>query len=133
MTLEETNTRIARSLLDAFTTGDVDTIVGLLADDATWWAAGTIPGVSGTRTKPEVAIAVGRIADLSETGTLPATIHRTLAQGDLVAVEATTDARFTNGKAYQNQYMFLIRVRDDEIVEVKEYMDTELARATFLD
>lgn len=132
MSIEETNTRIAVSLLDAFTEGDVDKIVALLADDATWWAAGSIPGVSGSRTKPEVAIAVSGMADLSATGTLPTTVHRTLAQGDLVAIEASTDARFTNGKAYQNQYMFLIQVRDGAIVEVKEYMDTELARATFL-
>jgi ketosteroid isomerase-like protein len=128
----EANTQVALGLLDAFTQGDVDRIVGLLAEDAQWWTGGSIPGVSGTRTKAEVAAAVAGMADLSVTGTLPTTVHRTLAQGDLVAIEATTDARFTNGKAYQNQYMFLIRVRDTEIVEVKEYMDTELARSTFL-
>ena len=72
------------------------------------------------------------MVDLSVTGTLPTTVHRVLAQGDLVAIEAETDARFTNGKAYQNQYMFLVRVRGDAIVEVKEYMDTELARAALL-
>ncbi|MFG2276096.1 nuclear transport factor 2 family protein [Streptomyces chartreusis] len=132
MSIAEINTKVALSLLDAFTEGNVDRIVSLLADDATWWAAGSIPGVSGSRTKAEVATAVAGMADLSVTGTLPTTIHRTIAQGDLVAIEASTDARFTNGRAYQNQYMFLIRVRDGEIVEVKEYMDTELARATFL-
>ena len=59
---------------------------------------------------------------------------RAFSEGDFdrVAVEAKSDATFTSGRTYRNDYVFMFTLHDGKITEVKEYMDTELARETFL-
>ena len=46
------------------------------------------------------------------------------AEGDRVAVEAESYGQHANGKVYNNQYHFLIEVRNDKIQAVREYLDT---------
>ena len=57
------------------------------------------------------------------------TVHRILADGDHVVVEARGQATTRKGKPYNNEYCFLYRILDARIVEVTEYLDTELASA----
>jgi uncharacterized protein len=129
---ETANRKIVLEFLGAFSAGRFDQVFAMLDDQATWWANGTVDGISGRRTKQQFAAAVSGISELSTTGGLPVVVLSTTAEGDRVAVEAKTDARFTNGKAYRNDYAFMFALRDGKITEVKEYMDTELARDTFL-
>jgi ketosteroid isomerase-like protein len=132
MSVEEENTKTALEFLEAFSVGDFDKVLALLADDAIWWAGGSVPGGSGWRTKHDLAAAINGFGDLSTSGGLPTTVLVTVAQGDRVAVEATTNVEFQNGKTYNNEYVYLYRISDGKILKVKEYMDTEHARATFL-
>jgi ketosteroid isomerase-like protein len=125
------NKELALAFLDAFSVGDFEQVLAMLDDDATWWANGTVPGISGRRTKQQFADAIAEMAGLSVSGGLPTIVSASLADGDRVAVEARSDATFTNGKTYQNDYVFLFHIKDDKIIEVKEYMDPELARSTF--
>ena len=53
------------------------------------------------------------------------TIKAMTAEGERVAVEAESEGQHISGKRYSNQYHFLMRFRDDKLVEFKEYMDTE--------
>ena len=55
------------------------------------------------------------------------TVHRILADGDHVVMQATGRATTKKGKPYNNAYCFLFRIAGDKIAEVTEYIDTELA------
>lgn len=46
-----------------------------------------------------------------------------IGEGDIVAVEARSHGVTKSGKRYENEYHMLFRVRDGEIVEVREYTD----------
>ena len=49
------NKQIVKQLLDDISVWRIDGIMAALADDATWWLAGSIPGLSGTYNKSQLA------------------------------------------------------------------------------
>ena len=52
------------------------------------------------------------------------TIHRVIAAGDMVAVQASMQGRLNEGASYDNDYVYLFRFAGPKIVEVWEYLDT---------
>jgi ketosteroid isomerase-like protein len=55
------------------------------------------------------------------------TVQRVLADGDRVVVEAKGRAMTKSGQPYDNEYCFVYRIAAGKIVEVTEYLDTQLA------
>jgi ketosteroid isomerase-like protein len=62
---------------------------------------------------------------------MPMTIKGMVAEGDKVAVEVVGDGRLRDGRRYQNEYHFLLTVRDGKVVAVREYLDTQHVVATW--
>jgi uncharacterized protein len=52
--------------------------------------------------------------------------HRILCDGDHAAVEARGRNRTKQGKTYENEYCWVIEMRDDKMVSIVEYADTAL-------
>ena len=52
--------------------------------------------------------------------------RRFIADGDYVAVEAQGQNTTKGGVAYNNKYCFVFRVANGKLLEVTEYMDTQL-------
>ncbi len=50
-----------------------------------------------------------------------------ITDGDAAVAEWTRRARSVRGQAYENHYAVVFTVRDDRIVAVREYLDTEVA------
>jgi ketosteroid isomerase-like protein len=46
------------------------------------------------------------------------------ADGDTVVVEMTLSATLANGRHYRNEYCFIHKLRDERVVEIREFMDT---------
>lgn len=121
------NQRVVEKFCDQFSRGDYEAALSMLDESATWWVAGSTP-ISGLYEKVEFARLLEGISAAMHG---PITI-RPIAftvQGSRVAVEAESDAMTRTGRAYRNQYHFLFIVRDGRIQAVKEYLDTEHARA----
>ena len=122
----EQNRELVRRFFDCFSTNDVATALSFLSDDATWWIAG----------RPEQLPAAGsyskeKIARLFQTmagqlpGGLKMTIKDLIAEGDRVALEVESLGQLQNGRVYNQQYHFLITIRDEKIYAVREYLDTQ--------
>ncbi len=47
------------------------------------------------------------------------------AEGERVAVEASSSGVHASGQRYKNQYHFLFEFRNGRVLHLKEYMDTE--------
>lgn len=116
------NKALARAFVDAISRADVDAIVAAYAPDGTCWTAGTMP-ISGRFGVDQVAAASRGVLTVFPEG-LRFTIQALTAEGDRVAIEAESYGKHASGKVYNNQYHFLMRVRDGKIVEWREYMDT---------
>lgn len=123
---------LVRNFLEAFSSGDIDNVLDLLGDDATWWVAGSVPGISGTLSKSELGDLLRSVKPLYEEGRLPITPTEMIAEGSRVACEALSNARLWDGRTYANQYHFVFDIHEDCIVKVREYSDTQHMVETFI-
>lgn len=124
-TATETPKAVAMRLFELFTAGDTAAVLDLMTEDATWWLPGK-PGqlpVVGTRTKPQIAKLFHGMAAALE-GPLKMTVKSAIAEGDRVALEVESLGQLRNGRTYNQEYHFLITVRDGKISAVREYLDT---------
>ncbi|MGN7227277.1 nuclear transport factor 2 family protein [Dietzia maris] len=124
---------VVERFMEVFSRGDVDEILSCLTDDATWWVAGTLDGISGTKNKSEFGEMVGSISSNSTTGAIGLTPQAWTVDPPRVAVETESYCELKNGRVYNNIYHFLFEVDGDKIRRVKEFLDTEHTRAVFLD
>jgi ketosteroid isomerase-like protein len=121
MSVEE-NKRIAREFFDALNRGDGKAVLDLYADDGICWTAGTLP-FSGAHTLAETAKLMESILGAFPEG-LRIAVKAMTAEGDRVAIEAESLGRHATGRTYNNQYHFLMVIRDGKVREFREYFDT---------
>jgi ketosteroid isomerase-like protein len=125
------NKKTVQQFYEASNRGDMETCLGLIADDIRWTNIGTT-SLSGTfEGKEELGQKLlgplfGRLKEGIRT-----TVHRLIAEGDFVVAQTSGVAETIDGRAYNNTYCWIIRVRDGKIAEVTEYMDTALLSSTF--
>ena len=106
--------------------GNGQAFLAVLADDIVWRNIGSTSwsgAVRGKQTLIDERFAIaGRLLD----GPNVIVPSRVIADGDLAVVEAKGSSRLKRGGTYENDYCFVVRVADDKIIEVTEYLDTEL-------
>jgi ketosteroid isomerase-like protein len=118
---------IVRRLFDVLPAGDADALGRLLTNDVQW----RFPASVAERGVPRVvhgrAAAVELVAGSWRPGeTTTWTLHRVIAEGDLVAVDATRTKRRDDGSGLEIAYAFFVRVEDGAIAEIVEHLDTAL-------
>jgi len=124
--VEERNKELAKVFLDALSRADVEVAKELYAEDFTLWTAGSLP-FSGTSDRAQALEGMEQVLGLFPDG-ITFTIEAMTAEGERVAIEATSEGTTFRGDAYRQKYHFLMRARDGKLVEFREYMDTEHAR-----
>ncbi len=123
MSVEEHNKQRVRDFFALLNRGDVPGIVAAYAPEGTLRTMGRTL-ISGRFTRAQIEAAAGQIYDAFPQG-LSFTIDAMTAEGERVAVEAHSSGRHASGVLYSNEYHFLFVFRDGQVVELKEYMDTE--------
>ena len=119
----EANKATVRKFFDAMNSGDVDFIVDTYAEDGCLQTmGGTL--ISGTFPKEQIQVSAGSIFEVFPKG-LKFKLLDMVAEGDKVAVEATSEGEHVSGQTYSNEYHFLFEFREGKLVRLKEYMDTE--------
>lgn len=133
--VEARNKALVAEYMETFSTGDIDAAMGFFHDDATWWVAGSLPGISGSYPILKYGEMSGGFAKECDGDRIPLTPKENgfTAEGDKVAVEATTNVGVSSGKTYENEYHFVFEIRDGKIQAVREYLDSDHARSLFLD
>ena len=123
MSNSDSNKATVTRFFDALNKGDVDTIVNTYAQDGcVQTMGGTL--ISGIFSREQVAGSAGGIFDVFPAG-LTFTVLDQVAEGNKVAVEATSNGEHISGQTYSNEYHFLFEFRDGKLLKLKEYMDTE--------
>jgi len=64
-------------------------------------------------------------------GSIKLHVTNAIAEGDQVVVEARGESRTKDGRDYNNHYCIVLKLTDGKIIEIREYMDTELTKAIF--
>jgi uncharacterized protein len=121
------NKQLVETLFDAFAEGDGRPFNHALAEDVTWIVEGSAPWARAYRSKKAVIEELQKplVANFASPYRLRA--EQIIAEADRVVVQARGEVSTRNGEAYNNSYCFVLRLRDGEIVEIREYMDTALA------
>lgn len=125
MSSTERNKQIARAYFEAISRGDTDATIAAYAPQGVMVTTGNTLG-SGTFNLDQVCAAASGAFQAFPKG-LKFTIRTLTAEDNRVAVEAESNAEHVSGVYYNNHYHFLLSFDDQgRILELKEYMDTEL-------
>jgi len=123
------NKKITKEFFEALSNGS-DKYLDFYTDESIIWTAGN-NAMGGTRTKEEVVGFAQNILSAFPTG-ITFNIKGMTAEDERVAVEINGEAMHASGETYNNQYHFLLIIKDGKILELKEYMDTQLAAKILL-
>jgi uncharacterized protein len=117
--------KVLQDYLDALTAGDLDAIAASFAPDATWSLHGTLP-LSGTKTgRAAIMEFLVSAGSLYQPGTQRFTFGDITAEGDRAVLEwRVTGIASATGRAYDNSYCGVFVIRDGQIAEVREYLDS---------
>lgn len=123
----ERNKAVVRQLLADISSWNFPGIDAALADDASWWVAGSLPA-SGTFAKAQLIGLLRQMRDTLMPAGLNLGIDHLVAEGDFVAAEGHSDTQFANGTPYANRYHWMFELRDGKVLRAREYLDTQLMK-----
>lgn len=115
------NHQLARDFIAALSAGDVPD--ELLTPDMTLWTISS--GTSSDKARFQAAIKM--LASITDDAIVYDIVSLT-AEGDRVVAEVKSRGTLINGETFENNHVFLLRVRDGKIAEVAEYMNPIVVR-----
>jgi ketosteroid isomerase-like protein len=122
----EANKATAWRWIEAMVRGDIETMTAMLTDDCRVFVAGSTTA-GGWQTRDQFVTRMTRVGGGTGSlfsGPMQVDVGAVTAEDDRVCVEMELHVPVTGGGTYNNQFHWLIRVRDGMIAEAKEYQDT---------
>jgi ketosteroid isomerase-like protein len=130
--METSDTKqIVKNAWKAFATRDPAQIEAVFTPDAVWHAPpGNATGVAlGYRdfdlTRDVIVRFLANELSTLFVADVQSTPRSLTAEGATAVLETTFQARLSNGRWYENDYCFVIEVKDGRIHRMREYMDTQ--------
>jgi ketosteroid isomerase-like protein len=132
---EDTTSRATREvverMLGGITAGDMETLLGCIADDVHFYMPGETEIHGHYEGKDGWAQAAGAVLErLSDPVQL--NVESTLIAGEWAVVQATGSSTTLSGAPYRQHYCFIWQVKDGKIVDMTEYHDTDIVRRVLL-
>lgn len=123
------NKRCIQDAFVAWVEGDGMAFFNLLADDATWTVLGNCP-ISGTYVGRQRLIE-GALKPQREKLVGPPTpkVINLIAEGDTVVIQWVGSGVTKRGRQYNNNYCYVVQMRNGRIIGGTAYLDTELVRS----
>ncbi len=120
--------------MQALRAGDIARLEALLVEDCRWQIPQSAPPPFGGRHQGRDHI-LGILAESLPAMFVPGIggveLAEPVIEGDRAVVEAEISGQTPAGKAYKNQYVFVIEIRDGRVLEFREYLDTQYANDVF--
>lgn len=120
------NKQLVQQIFEELSKGNSELLVASMAEDFRWTVTGSTKWSRTYEGKQSVLVELFGPLRARIDGRLRTTAHRLIAEGDFVAVEARGSNTTKSGVPYNNNYCFVFRLRDNQLKEVTEYLDTEL-------
>ena len=128
-TTTDRNRQLMRGVFAELAGGNNRPFREALADDIAWTIIGTTRWSRTYRGKQALIDELLRPLYALFADQYTATVHRIIADDDVVVVEYRGKVTTTAGKPYHNTYCFVCRLADGKIRELTEYCDTALIEA----
>jgi ketosteroid isomerase-like protein len=120
------NKDLAWRWIESMVRGDIATMTAMLTDDCRIFIAGSTTA-GGWETREQFVARMTRVGGGTGSlfsGPMAVDVGAITAEDDRVCLEMEVRAAVTGGGTYNNQFHWLIRLRDGQIAEAKEYQDT---------
>jgi ketosteroid isomerase-like protein len=127
------NKQLLQHIFAELSNGNSKPFFDSLDDDVTWTIIGTTRWSGTYRGKQAVLSDLLRPLRAQFGDQYTATALRIIAEGDHVVVEGRGRVTTKAGMPYHNTYCWIYRVADGKVLEVMEYMDTQLVAAVLGD
>lgn len=124
------NKQLMQSIFAELAQGNGRPFVDSLADNCRWTLNGSTAWSRSYDGKPAIVDELLRPLFAQFATRYTNTAQRFIAEDDHVVVECRGDVRTKAGKPYRNRYCWVCRIADGKLVELTEYMDTELVATT---
>jgi len=124
------NKQLLQDIFSASARGDSRPLVDAMADDFRWTISGNGRWSRSYEGKQAVLTELFPVLRERIEGRIKMIPLRILGDGDHVVVEARGDNVTKAGGRYDNSYCFVFRLSGGKLVEVTEYMDSELVTST---
>lgn len=130
-TTTENGRSVLQRYLDALVAGDIDAISASFATDATWSLHGDLPLSGVRRGREQIMAFLLSAGELFRPGTQKFTFGAITAEGERAVLEwRVQGVAAATGRHYDNEYCGVFIIRDELIVEVREYLDSLHAAGT---
>jgi len=119
------NRAVLAAVFEGLAVGDGRSFIDAMAEDFTWTMIGSTDWSGVYRGKAVVREELLRPL-MARFKSYRNTARRFIVEGDRAAIQCTGDAETVDGKRYDNTYCWVVRFRDGQLIELTEYMDTQL-------
>ena len=121
------NKALLRAAFDRLARADATAFLDLMADDFCWIIEGQSKWSRRYDGKDVVRRELFKPLFANFATPYRNTAEEMIAEGDRVVVLCKGEVTTNAGEDYNNDYCYVIRMRDGKMVELREYMDTALA------
>ena len=112
--------------LETLSSGDLERIRATFHDDAVWQVQ--VKGILGEGShrgkKAIVDEFLAPVRGMFNPGDPKLRVTSLASQGSLVLGEVEARGTFTDGRRYENLYVFVIEIKDGKVYRLREYMDS---------
>ena len=129
--MRTSNRQVVLETLEAFSAGDLATVMSRLADDVTWTFFGSHRFSGTLRGKEALTKGLFEVVGAVLKAGIEVRINTVTVDGDRVIVEAKGRAESNSGLAYNNDYCLVFELADGRIQHVRQYLDSELVTHVF--
>lgn len=120
------NKQLMQHVFAELARGNGKPFVDSMAEDICWTIPGSTPWSRTYRGKQAVRTELMAPLFAQFEGQYTNTAQRFIAEGDYVVVECRGNVTTKTGKPYNNTYCMVCRIVDGQLLELTEYMDTDL-------
>lgn len=111
--------------------GNADPLLDMIDDDVVWTIIGDTLFSGTYKGKQDVLDRLlGRLGERVD-GHLHISVDNMIGEGDFLAVQGRGESKTVDGGTYNNTYCWVYKFKDDKVVELTEYLDTEVLTASF--
>jgi len=123
---KKANEQLVRKFFKVLSTGNLERLRPMFHKNAVWKVMATgIPGAGQTVGRDNIIDKfLGPIRGQFIPGDPKVKIEALISDGPVVLAEAHGMGKLQNGKQYDNMYAFVLKVKDGQIIALREYMDS---------
>ena len=123
---KKANEQFVRKFFKVLSSGDLEKLRPMFHKKAVWKVMATgIPGAGQMEGRDNIIDKLlGQIGGTCVPGDPKVKINALISDGPVVLAEAHGTGTLKNGKQYDNMYAFVLKVKDGQIIALREYMDS---------